>query len=88
MKIWRHTSTGNTIQQKENLVPDSKPRISTVYAILVIDSNVLSVNILEMFVTDIRKEFYEVVANQVRTNSLASPVSPTTVEHLVNGNSC
>lgn len=62
---------------------DSKPRISTVYAILVIDSNVLSVNILKMFVTDIRKEFYEVVANQVRTSSLASLVSLTTVEYLI-----
>lgn len=44
VKIWRHTSTENTIQQKENLGPDSKARTSTVYAILVIDSSVVSVN--------------------------------------------
>lgn len=44
VKIWRHTSTENTIQQKESLVSDSKARISTVYAILVIDLNVVSVN--------------------------------------------
>lgn len=35
-----------------------------------------------MFVTDIRKEFYEIVANQVRTSLLASPGLLTSVEYL------
>lgn len=49
---------------------DSKLGLPTIYAILVIVSYVLRINILKMFVTDIRKEFYEVVANQVSMSSL------------------
>lgn len=49
---------------------DSKLCLPTIYAIWVVVSYVLSFNILKMFVTDIRKEFYEVVANQVSMSSL------------------
>lgn len=53
-------STSGIIQRKEVASPKY-----TTHALLVIVSNVLSFNILNMFVADIRKEFYEVVANQV-----------------------
>lgn len=63
---------------------DSKLGLSTIYAILVVFAYVLIFNILKMFVTDIRKEFYEVVANQVTMSSLRLRVfSITLMEYLV-----